>query len=187
MLKEEKKLQATLEHLHRNFRVLMVAVRSALDHKLQHQQLVLVDFIRWIEHQMNWVGELGNIDDLNELFKKLHPHFDFLDSKLIVDMSEMFLNDEHFGDDKSLVNELKEHMVSAKRLRSSSTVKQLKNDLEKIDFPYQTNLVNMPHIRIQLQNPWNEANIQALYLLIGHLLLNKSKHLILNYIEIETG
>ena len=184
---KEEKLQTALESQHEHFSKLMVAVRSALDHKLQHQQLVLVDFIRWIEHRMNWVGELGNIDDLNELFKKLHPHFDFLDCKLIVDMSEMFLNNEYFGDDKSLVNELKEHMVSAKRLRSLSTVKQLKNDLKKIYFPYQTNLVNMPHIQIELHNPWYEANIEALYLLIGHLLPHKSKHSILKYIEIETG
>ena len=184
---KEEKLQTALESQHEHFSKLMVAVRSSLDHKLQHQQLVLVDFIRWIEHRMNWVGELGNIDDLNELFKKLHPHFDFLDCKLIVDMSEMFLNNEYFGDDKILVNELKEHMVSAKRLRSLSTVKQLKNDLKKIYYPYQTNLTNMPHIQIELHNPWYEANIEALYLLIGHLLPHKSKQSILKYIEIDTG
>ena len=184
---KEEKLQTALESQHEHFSRLMVAVRSALDHKLQHQQLVLVDFIRWIEHRMNWVGELGNIDDLNELFKKLHPHFDFLDCKLIVDMSEMFLNNEYFGEDKSLVSELKEHMVSAKSLRSLSTVKQLKNDLKKIYFPYQSNLANMPHIQIELHNPWYEANIEALYLLIGHLLPHKSKQSILKYIEIDTG
>ena len=185
--KNEAKLQTALERQHEHFSKLMVALRSALDLKLQHKQLVLVDFIRWIEHRMNWVGELGNIDDLNELFKKLHPHFDFLDCKLIVDMSEMFLNDEYFGKDNTLVNELKEHMVSAKELRSLSTVKQLKNDLKKIYFPYQANLANMPHIQIELHNPWYEANIEALYLLIGHLLPHKSKHSILKHIEIETG
>ena len=83
----------------------MVVVRSSLDHKLQHQQLVLVDFIRWIEHQMNWVGELSDVTDLNELFKKLHPYFDFIDCELIVDMSEEFLKNEYFGEDKrSLVS-----------------------------------------------------------------------------------
>ena len=184
---KEEKLQTESECQHEHFSKLMVVVRSSLDHKLQHQQLVLEDFIRWIEHPMNWVGELGNIDDLNELFKKLHPHFDFLDCKLIVDMSDMFLNNEYFGKDKSLVSELKEHMASAKRLRSLSTVKQLKNDLKKIYFPYQTNLANMPHIQIELHNPWYEANIEALYLLIGHLLPHRSKHSILKYIEIETG
>ena len=91
---EEKQVKLTLGCLDRNFSVLMVAVRSSLDHKLQHQQLVLVDFIRWIEHQMKWIGELGNVIGLNELFKKLHPYFDFIDCELIVDMSEQFLTNE---------------------------------------------------------------------------------------------
>ena len=184
---KEEKLQTALESQHKHFSKLMVAVRSSLDHKLQHQQLVLVDFIRWIEHRMNWGGQLRSIVDLDEIFLKLHPHFDFLDCKLIVDMSEFFLNDECFGEDKSLINELKEHMVNAKNLRSLSTVKQLKNDLKKIYFPYQTNLANMSHIEIKLHNPWYKATIEALYLLMEHLLPHKSKQSILKFIEIDTG
>ena len=49
---DEQQFKISLGWLDRNFSVLMVAVRSSLDHKLQHQQLVLVDFIRWIEHPM---------------------------------------------------------------------------------------------------------------------------------------
>ena len=185
---KEEELQTSLENLHRNFSKLMVVAQSALDHKLQHQQLVLVDFIRWIEHQMNWVGDLSDITDLNELFKKLHPYFDFIDCKLIVDMSEEFLNDECYGEDmKNLASKLTEHMVKAKSLRCSSTVKELKVQLKTIYSPYLTNLSNMPQIQIELHNPWNEATIEGLYLLIGHLLPYKSKQSILKYIEIETG
>ena len=146
---KEEELKTSLENLHRNFSKLMVVVRSSLDHKLQHQQLVLVDFIRWIEHQMNWVGELSGINDLNDLFKKLHPYFDFIDCKLIEDMSEEFLNDECYGEDKkNLVSELKEYMVKAKSLRCSSTVKELKVQLKSIYSPYLTNLSNMPQIQM---------------------------------------
>ena len=185
---KEEELQTSLENLHRHFSKLMVVVRSSLDHKLQHQQLVLVDFIRWIEHQMNWVGELSDVTDLNDLFKKLHPYFDFIQCKLIVDTSEEFLNNECYGEDKkNLVSELKEYMVKAKSLRCSSTVKELKVQLRNIYSPYLTNLSNMPQIQIELHNPWNEATIEQLYLLIGHLLPYKSKQSILKYIEIETG
>ena len=183
---KEEELQTTLEHLDGNFSVLMVAVRSSLDHKLQHQQLVLVDFIRWIEHQMNWVGQLSSIIDLDEIFLKLHPYFDFLDCGLIVKMSEQFLKDIPFGDN-GLVSQLKEHKVEAKTLRSSSTVKQLRDDLKKIYFPHHTNPSNMPQIYIALNSTWDEANIKQLYLLIGHLLPYKSKQSILKYIEIHTG
>ena len=167
---EEKHVKITLVSLNRNFSLLMVAVRSSLDLKLQRQQLVLVDFIRWIEHQMNWVGQLSDIIDLNELFKKLHPFFDFIDCALIVDMSEVFLNDECFGKDKSLVNELKEHMTKADTLRHSTTVKQLKDKLKSVYSPHLTDLSNMPQIQIELHNPWNEVTIEQLYLLVRHIL-----------------
>ena len=152
---KEEELQTSLENLHRKFSKLMVVVRSSLDHKLQHQQLVLVDFIRWIEHQMNWVGELSDVTDLNDLFKKLHPYFDFIQCKLIVDTSEEFLNNECYGKDKkNLVSKLKEYMVKAKSLRCSSRVKDLKVQLKSIYSPFLTNLSNMPQIQIELHDPW---------------------------------
>ena len=166
----------------------MVAVRSSLDHKLQHQQLVLVDFIRWIEHRMKWVGELSNVTDLNDLFKKLHPYFDFLDCGLIVDMSEEFLNDECFGkNSKILFSKLKEHKVRVEILRCSSTIKELQTHLKSIYSPYLRDLSNMPQIQIELHNPWSKATIEGLYLLIRHLLPHRSKQSILKYIEITTG
>ena len=187
---EKEELQTTLKHLDRNFSVLMVAVRSSLDHKLQHQQLVLVDFIRWIEHRMKWVWQLSNIVDLNEVIKKLHPYFDFIDCELIVDMSEEFLDNEYFGEHKkSLVSELKEHIAKANTLRCSLTVKQLKNQLKSIYFPHIGDLSNIAQICITLHmhNNWNDANINALYLLIQHILPHKSNQSILKYIEIDTG
>ena len=184
---EEKQVKITLVSLDRNFSLLMVAVRSSLDHKLQHQQLVLVDFIRWIEHRMKWVGELSDITDLNELFKKLHPYFDFIDCELIVDMSEEFLNECFNEDKKSLVSELKEHIAKAESFRCSSTVKELKDKLKTIYSPHLTDLSNMPQIQLELHNPWNEAAIEGLYLLIQHLLPHRTKQSILKYIEIETG
>ena len=103
-------------------------------------------------------------------------------------MSERFLNDECFGEDKkNLVSELKEHMNKAEILRCSFTVKQLKNQLKSIFTPHLRDLSNMPQINIELHNPWNDANIQGLYLLVRHLLPHKSKHSILEYIEIQTG
>ena len=183
---KEEALQTTLEDLDRNFSVLMVAVRSSLDHKLQYQQLVLVDFIRWIEHRMKWVGQLSSIINFDEIFLKLHPYFDFLDCGLIVDMSEQFLNDECFVD-KGLVSELKEHKIKANILRSSSTIKKLQTHLKSIYSPYLRDLSNMPQIQIELHNPWSEASIEGLYLLIRHMLPHRSKQSILKYIEITTG
>ena len=184
----EKEIKSTIVSLDKYFSDLMVAVRLALDHKLQHQQLLLVEFTTWIEQRMDWVGQLNNIKDLNKIFQKLHPYFDFIDCDLIVDMSERFLNDEYFGKEKkSLVSELKEHMTNAETLCCSSTVKELKLKLKSVYSQYLADLSNMPKIHIELNNKWNEATIKKLYLLIGHLLPYKSKQSILNHIEIETG
>ena len=184
----EKEIKSTIVSLDKHFSDLMVVVRLALDHKLQHQQLLLVEFTTWIEHRMDWVGQLNNINDLNKIFQKLHPYFDFIDCDLIVDMSERFLNDEYFGKEKkSLVSELKEHITNAETLRCSSTVKELKHKLKSVYSQYLADLSNMPKIHIELNNKWNEATIKKLYLLIGHLLPYKSKQSILNHIDIETG
>ena len=188
---KEKEVLTASQSLQRDFSKLMVAVRSSLDHKLQHQQLVLVDVTTWMKYRLHWVKELSDINkcnDLDDLFKTVHPYFDFLDCGLIVDMSEEFLNDESFGKNKKdLVGEFKEYIVKAESLRYSSTVKELKAQLKTIYSPYLTNLSNMPQIQIELHNPWNKANIEGLYLLIGHLLPHRSKQSILKYIEIETG
>ena len=184
----EKEIKSTIVSLDKHFSDLMVVVRLALDHKLQHQQLLLVEFTTWIEQRMDWVGQLNNINDLNKIFQKLHPYFDFIDCDLIVDMSERFLNDEYFGKEKkSLISELKEHMTNAETLCCSSTVKELKHKLKSVYSQYLADLSNMPKIHIELNNKWNEATIKKLYLLIGHLLPYKSKQSILNHIDIETG
>ena len=65
----------------------MVAVRSSVHHKLQNQQLVLVDVTTWMKYRLHWVKELSDINkcnDLDELFKILHPYFDFLNRELIM-------------------------------------------------------------------------------------------------------
>ena len=184
-------LRTSLQNLHQNFRTLIVAVRSALNDKLQHQLLQLENVTIFIKYELDWVEELSDINkcnDLDELFKKLHPYFDFLDCELIVNVSEEFLNDEYFGKDKkNLVTKLKEHTDRVETLRCSITVKQLKHQLKSIYTSHLGDLTSMPQIHIELHNPWNDANVRGLYLLIGHLLPYKSKHSILKYIEIETG
>ena len=185
----EQVIQTGLESLSKNFDILMEAVTSALERKLQNQQIVLVDLTKWIEYRMNCVGELTDVKDLYEVLKKLHPYFDFLDCGLIVDMSKEFLKDEYFGEDKkSLVSELKEHKEKAEILHQSSTVKNFKDLLNSIYYPHREKLTDMmPQIRISLHNPWNEATIDALYLLIRYLLPDEFKQSIPKSIEIFTG
>ena len=188
---EDDEIQTTLESLYKDFTNLMVVVQSALDEKLINNKIKIVDFTKWIDsYLLNRVSDMSECNNLDSIFEKLKPSFDFLQCKLIVDMSEQFLNDVYFGDgeDKnSLVSKLKEHMDKADTFRRSTTVKQLKDQLKTIYLPYLSNLLNMPQIQIQLQNQWNDITIDALYLLIKHLLPYKAKQSILEFIEILPG
>lgn len=181
---KEKTLLSSLEDLSRNFSALMFDVQTAFGRVLQAQQYQLTDLITWIAFRLYWVQDLIDICDLSSFFRKLHQYFDFLDCGLIIDMCEKFLNNV---EDESLVCKLKEHMRDANALRQSSTVGQLKNALRSIYFPHLADLSGMPKIYIKLHNEWNETNTEGLYLLIRHLLPHKSKHLILEHIEIDTG
>ena len=121
-----------------------------------------------------WVGQLSSIVEFDQIFLRLHPYFDFLDCGLIVDMSEQFLNDKPVGGNH-LVTELKDHKIKANILRCSSTIKKLQSHLKSIYSPHLRGLSNMPQIQIELHNPWTEASIEGLYLLIRHLLPYRSK------------
>ena len=185
---ENDEIQTTLDSLHRDFTNLMCEVQSAFDQKLRQKKIKIMDFTRWIDFYLpSSVSDINECKNLDSIFEKLEPYFDFLQCKLIVDISERFLNDVYFGDSEdknSLVSKLKEHMDKADTFSHSTTVKQLKDQLETIYSPYLSNLSNMPKIQIQLQNPWNKVTIEALYLLIKHLLPDKAKDSILQCIEI---
>ena len=179
---DEEFVQTTLESLSRDFTKLMLKVQSALDDKLQQQQLKLVDITRWIEHQMLRVGELSNIEDSKELFMKIQisQYFNFLECGLIVDISEEFIKE-----DKILVSAAREYMDKVKVFCCSRIVKQVQNKLKTIYKKHRGDLSNMPNTYFELHNLWRESTKEKLYVLIGQLLPHRSKQLILKKIEID--
>ena len=186
---KEKVVQERLERLHRNFSKLVNAVQSGLDRKLKHQELQLEKLTGWIKHELKLAKELKDFNEctnLKKLLDKLDPYFDFIECDLIVNMSEEFLEDEKFGEDKMLHSELKNHMKEANTLRCLSTVKDLMAKLTEIHDQHHSNMP-MIHIKLHIQNAWYKATIAKLQLLIEHLLPYKSGQSILKYIDFEQG
>ena len=146
---EDEEIKDTVESLYYGFCELLFAVRSALDQKLMSKKIKIVDLTRWIDcHLPNSMSDINECKNLDTIFEKLKPHFDFLQCKLIVNMSKEFLKDEYFGngeDKKSLVSKLEEHMARANNFCRLNTVKQLKDRLKTIYSPY---LSNLDHIEI---------------------------------------
>ena len=127
-------------------------------------------------------GTWYNIDnDLDDIFKKIYQYYDFIDCSLVVDMCVEFLNDE------KLMDKLKTYSEHAKVFRFSQSISELKKNLRRVYGPFRKNLNSMPLICIELHNPWNDVNINGLYLLIKKLLPKDIRESLMKHISIDPG
>ena len=166
----EKEILSKLIDLNKTFSSLIMHVRSGLDQRNESNPKLLVNLTRWLETYMNWNDKLTNAS-LDETFKIIHPHYDFIDCALIVDMSEVFLEDYEFGASKlNIVSKLQKYKVEADKLRASANVKHLNEALEAIYEKHIPDVSSMPTILIKLHNPWQASSINGLSLLIHKLL-----------------
>ncbi|XP_019861736.1 PREDICTED: uncharacterized protein LOC109590252, partial [Amphimedon queenslandica] len=116
----EKEIVDTLIGLNNEFSYLMMHARLGLEKKTKNDPYILHSLIIWLEAYMHWNDKLTNAS-LDETFKIIHPYYDFIDCRLIVDMSQIFLKGFKFGDDKlSIVSEFKKYKEKADKLRFSS-------------------------------------------------------------------
>ena len=129
------------------------------------------------------VAKIVIVNTIEEIFDIIHPIYDCIDCDLIMDMCEEFIPEE-----QELANELSVHQLEAETFYSSTTIKQLKNDLENLYKPYLANdLTKMPKMIIKLQNRWSGIRMKGLKRLIGKMLPLDSKQSILQHIEIIPG
>ena len=138
---------------------------------------------------MEW--EHNSVDDnIDDIFKKIRPYYDFIDCKLLLDMSNEFLPDLTFingGATYKLVDELHSHTLMSKRLRTSNTVSALKKLLQEHYKPFDKDMDNIPCINIQLQTYWNDISIKGLYKLLEKLLPQEYRQSIVKHITIFSG
>ncbi|XP_011407711.1 PREDICTED: uncharacterized protein LOC105314955 [Amphimedon queenslandica] len=130
---DEKEILDTLFALNKEFSLLMMHARLGLGKKTEKDPKILHKLTIWLETYMHWneFEKLANISS-DEAFKIIHPFYDFIDCSLIVEMSEIFLQDLKFGDDElSIVSELKKHKEKADKLRFSAN--------EQVDLNVQRN------------------------------------------------
>ena len=179
---EEKEILDTLQNLHKCFVDLVTKVKQALEdnvHKGNPTITVLTGFIQTFMHWEN-MELLVEIEDLNQLFAKLHRYFDFLECGLIVAITNEYIQGE-------LATKMKEYRESALQLRRRQSVKNLKNGLRKFYTPHLQDTSKMPEIYIQLNKVWEEADIEGLYLLVKYLLPKTKQQSLLEHITIDSG
>ena len=183
---EEGEVSTSLTELRKSFAHLMIIFRNAFKEMEKRDNKLAGKVSVWLaEECMMWKDETAD-RNLDDIFKKICSYYDFIDCALIVDMSEEFLKDVTFNNE-NIVEKLKIHSLKAKALRGSDTICELKKVLEKKYEPYESNLENMPIIRIQLVHCWDDITIKGLYLLIKKMLPMESRQSIIKYISIRSG
>ena len=185
---DEKNILDTLTDLKKEFPILIMHARSALQIKSENDSRLLANLIIWLETYMHWNDKLTNAS-LDETFKIIHPFYDFVNCNLIVDMSDVFLQDFKYSDDGKLniVSELKNYKEKADKLRFLAQVKHLNESLQTIYEGHIPDTSNMPMISMKLHNPWHGSNINGLSLLIHNLLPVGHQQSIMKYITISSG
>ena len=168
------------------FSILLMKVRLGLEEKIKNDSDVLHILTMWLEDYMNLNDKLTNIS-LDEIFTIIYPFYDLIDCSLIVDMSEVFLQDFKFGDDKSIINELENYKDKADELQFLVKVKNLHKSLQTIYEGHIPDTSNMPLISMKLHNPWYGISINGLSLLIHNLLPVGHQQSIMKYITITSG
>ena len=173
-------VQDSLDKLQAKFSHLIIEIKATFWKKVLNKDELLTKISNWVESYLHL--EPGHINDLDDTFKKIYHHYDFIDCSLIVAMCNEFISDE-----KDLLDELKVYSLKANTFRSSRPITELKQKLRKVYGPYRRCLENMPLICIELQNPWNDIMINGLYILIERLLPKQFRQSIMKCITIEEG
>ena len=178
---KEDEVLKELQHLQRQFARLMKQFKNELKDKVKDKETLeeLNDYVLVFIPPMA-KEEFSNIQDLNELLKKLHPYFDFLDCQLIVEIAAEYVTNE-------LSENVQKHSEQAVNFQSSQSIEELRDCLMQIYNPHLKNPENAPKAHIKLNKPWNQVNIEGLYLLIKHFLPQHEKLSLINHITISAG
>ena len=186
MISSEEKICKSLDDLHQRFSNLAKVFKMSFREKIKRNSQLATDVSEWLIEYMEW--EHGSVDNnLDDIFRKMRPYYDFIDCKLLLDMSKRFLQDVTFTDcgvTYKLVDELHSHTLMSKSLCTSNTVSDLKKLLQEHYKPFDRNIDNLPCINIHLQTCWDCISIRGLYKLIEKLLPQKYKQSIIECIEI---
>ena len=178
----------SLDDLNQRFSDLVTIFETHFEEKSNHNSQLATQVSRWLTAHMKW--KRGSVDNsFDDIFNKIEPYYDFIDCKLLVDMSKKFLPDVTFTDDGvtyKLVDELNSHLLESERLRTSNPVSALRNFLVKKYHPIDRNIDSLPYIHVQLQTCWDDINIDGLYELIKKLLPREYRQSVVKHITITS-
>ena len=167
----------------------MIDIEEAFDTKIQDDPKLLKRIATWLRYREDLkyhadiIAKLNNVSTFADVFTAIRPLYDCTDCALLVNMCKQFMS----GATQEVLM-LESHHEKTKEFRQSTTVQQLKDDLEKIYRPHlATHFKHMPKIVVKLHNEWLDVKEEILYRFIRKLLPIKSSQSLIDYIEIIPG
>ena len=180
-IEQETKTKEDLLSLFDKFVCLEREVQREVKKRVQNQKEILPDMIRLLRPYVDDNINLKEVQDVDELFDKIEPCYDFLDCKIIVVLSEQYTTPD-------ISQQVKDHSTAAMEFRESGPIVALREGLRKVYIPYVICGSNeAPNVIIRLNNAWDNVATKALYMLIKHLLPMEEKTSLLKHIKIFRG
>lgn len=178
--------------LSKKFVSLLVLVKSNMEEQVEANPKLLSELNVWTEQHVQLGTEqhvqLGSVQSLYEYFHRIHPHYDFLECDLVVNLCQAFLNDVTIGKkNTTLLCEVQQYQIEVLRFRCSAHVRELDETLRKVYEKHLSDISSMPHIYLNLQLPWITYTIDLLVNLIIYLLPNEIRQSVLKYMRIIPG
>ena len=179
-------MHKSLDELHENFPTLVTIFTRAFHEKVTQNSQLATDASVWLKEYMGWPYD--RVDNtLTDVFNKMRPYYDFLECKLLLDMSKVFLQNVTFNENGTISEAIGRHSFKAKELRKLSTISTFRKVLQQKIEPFDNDLEKIPYIHIHLQTDWEERSIDALYKLIEKLLPGKFRQSLTDRISIYPG
>ena len=189
VIASEEKVCKSLDDLHQRFSNLAQVFKMSFREKIKHNSQLATDVSEWLIEYMEW--EHGSVEsNLDDIFEKIRPYYDFIDCKLLLDMSNEFLQDVTFSDGGvtyKLVDELHSHTLMSESLCKSNPVSALKKLLQEHYKPFDKNMDNLPCINICLGTYWDDIDIKGLFKLIKKLLPQDYGQSLIEHITITSS
>ena len=141
--------------------------RKEIERLVGKDETILHDIaIRIEEEDSHTIEGLTAVKTTDELFKLIHPHYNFLDIDLLETIAE-YLNCDNF------TAKIKEHYESVEIFKSSTPIESLRNSIiPYVSVPNSSNPRSI--VIIKLQKPWRKRSIKLVERLAENLFPDKS-------------
>ena len=106
--------------------------------------------------------ELTSSTNIDNLFKKLQPYYDFLDCDIIRDIAIKYI------EDSNIVTGIEQHVKNATTFIESKPITILMKDLNKI--MEHKPLIEGAQLSLKISRKWGKRSIKCLHTLINYLL-----------------